>query len=389
MPIELLGYSERGMMNALCDDLTHSGDMAMLGEFLSLIMFPDSREMNWGAVSNATMLVEQSFSDFGDADLLVLLEFQDGSKRTVFVEAKVSNDTDSWTTVEDRWDGFLQQLDEGEGNTSNLFVQLHRKVRLVEKLRDSGGRFTPDVLVPRGSLGTNQTVDRAARKVKGYVDKGDVWFVAILPDRPDALQAFFSQTFPNAKIGDRLPTWRPQRWGFSSWHMVAERLTTAPWHRTRATLEWNQGEDNNGQIFRNAPPLQRRVEAGQICVHDASNVYVASAGRGRTCRVVPLDGQDPGFFWRTKSVDVNRLAAPPEPIVLAEVPRLPQVGDTHRWNPREETPRLPAQSVNISIEPDTDVVVVGPSWATTRVRCRANGPNAPTFLVHTHHLKRK
>ena len=80
MCVELLGF-RRGMMNALCDDMTHNpGQLSRITDFLSLFNFPGQpTQPSFSGIRAATLLVEQSFSDFGDLDLLILLEYDQES----------------------------------------------------------------------------------------------------------------------------------------------------------------------------------------------------------------------------------------------------------------------------------------------------------------------
>jgi hypothetical protein len=104
-----------------------------------------AEQPNFSNIKNAKLIVEQSFSDFGDLDLLILLDHNRPSgdsnsptKQAILIEAKVSTDTNYWQTLEDRLGEFMRLIADGEGGTSNLFVQLHRKVRLVESLNSEG-----------------------------------------------------------------------------------------------------------------------------------------------------------------------------------------------------------------------------------------------------------
>ena len=70
--MEILGYSERGLINSLCYELRYSQDnLQLLNNFLSLVSFA-YRTVNF-QISEAKILIEQSFSDFGDADLVLLV----------------------------------------------------------------------------------------------------------------------------------------------------------------------------------------------------------------------------------------------------------------------------------------------------------------------------
>lgn len=382
MAVQLLGYSERGMVNALCDDMAHSLDPASaVSSFLSWFDFPGVLQPDFSNVESATLLVEQSFSDFGDLDLLILVEKKDKVLQAVLIEAKVSNDTSSWVTVEDRWAEFLGMFDGGNRNTSNLFVQLHRKVRLVDSLAECPGPFALDQFLPRGSLGQNAVVRRAVAELKKYIKDGNVWFGVILPDAAADLEAFSRDTLRTSSIAECLPSWNTNRWGFLSWQIIGQN-TKSGWPRTRDAFEWNRG-----QVYRPEPPPKHALQFGQVYVHGETKVYVVLSGQGDECRVVELTGADRNFFWKTIKVKVTDLRPCESQVQLADVPVLPLNGSTYTWDCRDDTDKLPPDKNPVKIEPGTLVTVVGPSWYTSRVRM-ADAPDGQTFRVFTHHLKR-
>lgn len=383
MAVRLLGYSERGMINALCDDMAHAPDTARaVFSFLSWFDFPGSLQPDFSNIENTTLLVEQSFSDFGDLDLLILVENQDKRLQAVLIEAKVSNDTSSWATVEDRWTEFLSMLDGGAWNTSNLFVQLHRKVRLVESLSKLSNRNDADLFVPRGSCGQNAVVQRAVEELKKYLGDGNVWFGAILPDSPADLETFSRDTLRTSTVAQNLPTWDPSRWGFLSWRAIDEN-TNQGWPRTQHAFEWNRG-----QVYRQEPPLQHAVQVSQVYLLGEAEVYVVLSGQADGCRVADLTGGDRSFFWKTTKVKVTDLRPCEGPVQLADVPVLPRNGSTYTWDCREDDDKLPPQKDMVGIDRGTLVMVVGASWYTSRVRL-ADAPDRLTFRVYTHHLKRQ
>jgi len=79
MSLRINGYSELGMLNAVCEDIMHAGDVQRLARLLSWCRFPFQPEgvPDFGGITAAHILVEQSFSDFGDLDLLLLLDHAD------------------------------------------------------------------------------------------------------------------------------------------------------------------------------------------------------------------------------------------------------------------------------------------------------------------------
>ena len=102
MTVSFMGYSERGIVIALCDDIVHSKQrIARLGDLLTAIK-PGNR-LSELIIDEATILVEQGFSDFGDADLVFLIDHTvNGEKKklAIFVEAKVHTDTSHPKTLD-------------------------------------------------------------------------------------------------------------------------------------------------------------------------------------------------------------------------------------------------------------------------------------------------
>jgi len=152
-----------------------------------------------------------------------------------------------------------------------------------------------------------------------------------------------------------------------------------------ATFEWN-----TGQIFRTARIRTTPFEFGNVCLFKNRPVYIVDVGRGTTCRVAPLDKKDDERHWRTFTVDASLMSVPQNPIQLEDIPRLPQAGGIYSWNSGQDSDRLPAESVSVQIQPNTNVIVIGrPSWRTTRVQFHGANAAQPSFLIFTHHLSRE
>jgi hypothetical protein len=75
------------------------------------------------------------------------------------------------------------------------------------------------------------------------------------------------------------------------------------------------------------------------------------------------------------------------------VPTKPRSGQQYQWRHRPNDPvRFPEQregDVVPDIRDDDWLVVSGPSWITTRVRLPETPKDGPSFLVFTHHLRRR
>jgi hypothetical protein len=136
-----LGYSERGALNAVLFEISFAQDWAgKLERLMTRVTFAAGKGIS-GPFTSATVFVEQSLSDFGDADAILLLETPSG-KLAVFLEAKVKSSGRAKWTIQEEFDDFengrLATL-----NSSNLFAQLYSKARLQRaslRSRDDNGR---------------------------------------------------------------------------------------------------------------------------------------------------------------------------------------------------------------------------------------------------------
>ena len=188
--MQALSYSERGIINALLYEIRYSSEPeALLADLLSRVRFPftDAPSLS---ISDATVLIEQSFSEFGTADALLFLS-TNGGDIPVFVEAKVGT---TWS-IQSEFQDFVEGA-RTEVNSSNLFTQLYHKVRLVAALRQRGMAGLQDgTEFPQSStrglrkIGSNPVVLRAVEMLAQHLH--EAYYVALLPDKPDITNEFF------------------------------------------------------------------------------------------------------------------------------------------------------------------------------------------------------
>jgi len=97
--MRVTGYSERGALNSLFYEFAYSNaPLQLLESFLRLAHFPG--EPIAMPLTDASVLIEQSLSDFGDADAILLLE-SGATKWVIFLEAKVKAQARFWTLDEE------------------------------------------------------------------------------------------------------------------------------------------------------------------------------------------------------------------------------------------------------------------------------------------------
>jgi len=198
--MEVIGYSERGILNALFHNLAQRQDApALLGELI-VGCFPFGTRPF--AFVGGQVLIEQSFSDFGDADALMLMrgEGENAAKCAIFIEAKVKTCQIRDWLIADEFAVFQHSLNM-RVPSSNLFAQLYHKQRLVDGLQHGGiQRLQEGIPFPPWSskqirrIGNNGVVLEATNRLSQHL--GEAFFVAIVPDTQERLAASFRDFQP-------------------------------------------------------------------------------------------------------------------------------------------------------------------------------------------------
>jgi hypothetical protein len=249
MENKILGYSERGMLNSLFYELSHrNAGRTLLGQLLDNNYFPDC--VGSFKVSEATILMEQSFSDFGDADVVLLIDNGD-HKQSLFIEAKIKTHGREIWKIADEFGKFRAGIESNKLSSSNLFTQLYHKHRLVDGIAEMGVDYVASKGLPfpgcstksPRKLGKNKIVLRAAKKIKEYL--GDVFFVGIVPDNMENIKVFVDKEL-RTFVPKRDPNWHwsNKNWGWLTWQTVKDFCEA---NGLGSTL--NNFEHNKGQIF--------------------------------------------------------------------------------------------------------------------------------------------
>jgi hypothetical protein len=199
MSVSINGYSERGIMNGLFYEIYYSkNSIELIEKLLSQIRFPYKTSKNNFSILQCEILIEQSFSDFGDADLLLLIKTP-FSNISMFLEAKVK----SYRGIAKEYHKFIDGL-ESTVSSSNFIVQLYHKTRLVETLKnkglldlESGIEFSSSSSKHIRRIGSNKVVLKSVEKLSGYLD--ETYYVAILPDEEQTLAKFYQNEIINLK----------------------------------------------------------------------------------------------------------------------------------------------------------------------------------------------
>ena len=236
--VNLLGYSERGILNSLLSEIQYAenGD-ALLNELIEQATFPEAEEKP--PTGTATVLVEQSLSDFGDADAVILVKSGE-SKCVIFVEAKVQTmRTKPWEIAEE-FGKFKHGL-RSKVNSSNLFTQLYHKQQFAQH---SITKLKSGICFPVWSkkekprnLGKNLIVLEAAERIKKYSDNS--FYLMLIPDNDKSTGIFFKNTLKNADLSKEVPGWDTTRYGYLTWHTVDSFCKKNNLKNTLAVFKYN------------------------------------------------------------------------------------------------------------------------------------------------------
>lgn len=245
--MQILSYSERGIIKSLFYEISYShNSLQLLNRFLGLIYFP-YKTINF-RISEAKILIEQSFSDFGDPDALLLLT-NNGIKLAAFIEAKVKTSQRLSWLISQEFEEFTKGINVNDMNSSNLFTQLYYKVRLVKALQKGGtDLLKKGVHFPEWSsrkyrrIGNNKVVLKAVDLLSNYCE--DAVFIAIVPDNISSIKDFYQNTLKNYNpIG--LQEWDITNWGCISWGEVERFCTVNNLQRVMENFRFNEGQIYN------------------------------------------------------------------------------------------------------------------------------------------------
>lgn len=260
MSIKIVGYSERGMIAAICTDICGAPNPLTATEsLLTLIAFPFHPETTspFVGITHAEILIEQSFSTYGDPDLVFLVRTSDNNTHAVFVEAKVHTDVKAGRTIEKRWQFFENCLKpKRKKRPSGLFTQMYRSQRLIRQLENPDVNLGKDKFFGGTKLGRNSVVRKAAKKVRQFMDHCSV--VALLPESADSVDPFFRTKLASFQPGDDLPDWNVKNWGYLTWGQVDTLCMSNPtmWRQTVRSFNWNHEQVYFGRRERkDLPPV--------------------------------------------------------------------------------------------------------------------------------------
>lgn len=245
--MKLYGYSERGMLNALLHEMRYADNADMLfNQFIASAVFPLTD--NTPAAGPATVLVEQSLSDFGDADAIVLIS-PPAAACTIFVEAKVQPCQSKDWVLSNEFANFEKGIQKKKVNSSNLFAQIYHKQRMMLALKSTGIEgLGQGIEFPEWSkkqkrkIGNNAIVLRAVERIRQHAESD--FYLMLIPDNGERAERFFSETLRHKKLPG-VPQWDASHCGYLTWEKTQAFCEQ---HELKTSLE--VFEYNRGQIFK-------------------------------------------------------------------------------------------------------------------------------------------
>jgi hypothetical protein len=184
--VKVYGYSERGIFNSIVYFLNEKPEH--ISRFIDVLKL--SEDIIEIEATIFTFLIEQSFSDFGTCDLVIVAENQRHKRKSViFIEGKIKTNQTNFT-LRKHFEKLKECKEKYNGISSNIFVQLYYKHLLYcvirENKEDTSGLKINNLLKKNNDMerkiGSNEIVKKAVDIIK---DASNAIYIAILPTNND------------------------------------------------------------------------------------------------------------------------------------------------------------------------------------------------------------
>ena len=240
--MSIIGYSERGIVNSIAYFLDANPQYRKCFiEELGISLEVDNYDY--------LFLIEQSFSDFGDSDLIIILKNKniENEKIVIFIECKVKTSQGNFNINDEfkKIDKALKEVNTSKfkGISSNLFVQLYYKYLMIETKGDTSNFAINEIfLKSKGKpriLGNNEIVQRAFEEIK----TAKYYYVAIVPTDEIDNEAFrkkFDQLRLNIPSEDVY---------LRNWGEIESFFKKIGASKVLDVFEYNNAKNNKGQIY--------------------------------------------------------------------------------------------------------------------------------------------
>ena len=190
--MEIVGYSERGAMNALFYGIALNRDEKAANEAMNVFLRMAGETETF---HNFKLYSEFSLSGFGAPDFVITAENQSGETIVFFIEAKASA-CKCYNLKEEkrRHEEYIKDHTKyADGHSSNLFFQLKEKFLLLKYGPNNDSRIR--IIDRRRKLGGNEIVCKFYKDIKS--DWQNSRYIAVIPKQEDYQENPVSMVFKN------------------------------------------------------------------------------------------------------------------------------------------------------------------------------------------------
>ena len=190
--MEIVGYSERGAMNALFYGLALNRNEKAANAAMNVFLRMAGETETF---HNFKLYSEFSLSEFGAPDFVITAESQSGETIVFFIEAKASARKRYNLKEEERRHGeyIKDHTKYAVAHSSNLFFQLKEKFLLLKYGPNNDSRIK--IIDRRRKLGGNEIVCKFYKDIK--FDWQNSRYIAVIPEQEDYQENPVSMVFKN------------------------------------------------------------------------------------------------------------------------------------------------------------------------------------------------
>ena len=187
----IYGYSERGVINSIIFSI---GNVQLMTDFISSMDIPTIFENK--APTDYDVLLEQSFSRFGSADLVIIIKYDDEPKnnKVLFIEGKVKTSQKTYWNLENQYEEFKKR---NPKKSSNLFFQLHLKKILFNNadVIDTSLKAKEELVIEETWYRTERKIGKNKIVAKAFdmINCSEAFYIGIIPASIDDIKKFLKE----------------------------------------------------------------------------------------------------------------------------------------------------------------------------------------------------
>jgi len=237
----IYGYSERGIINSLIFSI--GNEVQLMNEFIRSLnipmLFVNDTPIGYD------ILLEQSFSRFGSADLVIIIKYDKEplNNKVLFIEGKVKTSQKAYWNLVSQYKEFEKRKPE---NSSNLFFQLHLKKLLFSNAPEIANslKAKKEFVVEEDWYGRDRKIgeNTIVEKALTMINCSEAFYIGIIPSSVDDINTFLN----NVEKSENDPI--VEHIHLVSWHTVQNFCVLEKYKKYFANVKLNF-EYNKGQIF--------------------------------------------------------------------------------------------------------------------------------------------